>query len=142
MTAIDTIKAYCAHHKIRLTPIRLHIIHCLSEQSTPISAYELLDRLKIDNENMNIMSVYRSLDFLKSHGVIHKINTNNTYSLCCHPSDALCQVFICQKCNQSFEVHSIDITNQLNALAAKSGFEIKQNKIELFGLCQSCRATT
>ncbi|WP_119344244.1 Fur family transcriptional regulator [Facilibium subflavum] len=138
MIKLNDIKAYCLRHQIRLTPLRLKVIAALITQNQPISAYDLLAILKKDKPEIKIMSVYRVLDFLQSHHIAHKIDATHTYSLCCHPSDQLCQLFICQSCGRKFETHAQSVYESISKLADDKKFIIKQSKIELIGLCHLC----
>ena len=138
MPKLSEIKNYCQQNNIKLTSLRQSVLEILIKHSQPISAYDLLDILKETNPQAKIMSVYRVLDFLRDHYIVHKINTTHTYSLCCHPSTQLCQLFICSQCGKKLETHLQDINQALTEIAHKKNFVLQQNKIELLGLCQRC----
>lgn len=148
--ALAKIENFCLESNIKLTRLRKEVLTIFIDQSSPISAYELLDLINKAqvtektttedkaNKHYNIMSIYRVLDFLQQSALIHKLHTSNRYSLCCHPEQKMCQLFICTMCGQKTELHheAFDIT--LKELAQKSSFQITAHTIEITGLCRSC----
>ncbi|MFZ9035498.1 MAG: Fur family transcriptional regulator [Francisellaceae bacterium] len=131
---------YCQQHKIRLTTFRKMLIELLLQYKKPLTAYEILGEMKKNHPNANIMSIYRNLEFFRQHKLIHKLDSSNRFSLCCHPSDSLCQIFICQRCGAKVESHNTALSQMIHSLATDTGFELKQNKIELSGICRRCSA--
>ena len=141
-TQTKRIEAYCHHKAIRLTRLRKKIIRFLASQTKPLKAYELLAKLnhEQDDKVYVIMSIYRILDFLCQHHIVHRINSNNSYILCCHPGKNSCQIFICNTCGKKIEFHDQVLHQALTKLATKSHFTIQQQAIELSGVCQYCLA--
>lgn len=141
-TQIQNIEVYCIQKSIRLTRLRKKIICLLDSQNKPLKAYELLAKLnhEQDDKAYAIMSIYRVLDFLCQHRIVHRINSNNSYILCCHPGKHSCQIFICNQCGKKIEFHDQLLQQALTKLAAKSQFTIKQHTIDLSGICQYCLA--
>ena len=134
------LEQFCLIQGIRLTRLRKQVIATLIKQTQPITAYDLLAKLNTqqDDKRYNIMSIYRVLDFLLKNELIHKLHTNNRYSLCCHPEKHMCQLLICENCGKKIEQHELILEQRLNALAKESGFKITHQSIEIIGLCQSC----
>ena len=57
-------------------------------------------------------TVYRSLDFLMEHGLIHKIQSLNAYVGCSHPdAHDSCYFLICNECQNIEEHCSININD-------------------------------
>ena len=61
------------------TPQRMTIIDALDSSGKNLSAYELLDLLNNKGQLFNISTIYRVLDFWIEMGIVHKINSSNTY---------------------------------------------------------------
>ena len=142
MSTLDNTLQHCKLNNIRITKLRKLILEHLCKIEKPITAYELLDRLiqcSAPQKRYNIMSVYRILNFLLDNGLIHKIDSNNTYSICCRPGINICQLFICQSCSGKIETHKASISHALAKVADHHNFTILSNKIEVLGLCQSCK---
>ncbi len=138
------IEAFCLAQNIKLTSLRWSVIEMLAQQVQPVSAYDLQDKLnkaEESNKHYNIMSLYRVLDFLQKNELIHKIYSNNTYSLCCHPEKKICQLFICNTCGNKKERHDVSLEERLQVLTKEDGFTITDHAIEIKGLCRDCLIT-
>ncbi len=151
--ALAKIEKFCLQHNIKLTCLRKEVLTIFIDQSSPISAYELLNLINKAQtieitttgdkatKRYNIMSIYRVLDFLQQSALIHKLHTSNRYSLCCHPEKKMCQLLICNTCGQKTELHHELLDKTLEKLAQESGFQIAAHTIEITGLCRDCVGT-
>ena len=64
------------------TPQRMLIIDELDTSKKNLSAYELLGILNDKGHSFNISTIYRVLDFWIEMGVVHKMDSSNTYLIC------------------------------------------------------------
>ena len=68
-------------------------------------------------------TVYRALDFLLKHGLIHRIESMNAFVGCATPADThKGQFFICRACGNVAETHSEDISEAIEESATQAGF--------------------
>ncbi len=77
----------CYEFKYTLTPQRMTVIDALLGQSKPISAYELQEHLNENDENLNISTIYRILDFWCRLNLAHRINSINKFVSCSAPNE-------------------------------------------------------
>ncbi len=128
----------CANAGKSVTPQRFSIIEELSNTDSGISAYKLLDRLNQKGNSFNISTIYRVLDFWTNVGIVHKIESNNTYLVCNDSHENHFHVLLhCTKCNSIRE--SCQDSKQLSLSNTKE-FSPKENQvIEVKGLCSNCR---
>lgn len=130
----------CQQRAVRLTPQRAEILRLVAIQERAISAYELLDLLRINEPHAKPPTVYRALNFWLEQGFIHKIESINSYIVChyiehnCHTS----ALFICDQCGQVEEHHTTGIENILQSLANSSHFTLKHCVVETHGICCNC----
>lgn len=133
-------RRYCQQHQIRLTPLREQILGLLTRQEQPTTAYALLDLLKIDNPKAKVMSVYRVLDFLQAHGLVHRIENLNAYMICHHLTQKhASQWLICEICGKAEEFMSTHIEDSIAHIESASGFRVNTPIIELMGVCKQCQ---
>jgi len=139
------IHEYCQQHALKLTPWRTNVLDIMSEQKKPLTAYEILDLLKERNPKAQVMSVYRVLDFLQVHGLVHRIESQNAFMLCHHLSkkdacaDHVSQWFICKDCGHTIENTNDELDQLIEKMAAEHHFTITAPTIELIGLCAHCQ---
>lgn len=130
----------CRQRDVRLTPQRFEVLRLMSQQSGAISAYDLLDLLRIAAPQAKPPTVYRALDFLLDQGFIHRVESANSYILCHNFGQPMhtSALFICDKCNKVTERTTQCIEKMLEKLAKDSGFSLHHSVVESHGLCTSC----
>ncbi|MEM6903462.1 MAG: Fur family transcriptional regulator [Pseudomonadota bacterium] len=133
----------------RLTPQRRQVLEILLADHQPLGAYEILERMADKDGNKPAPPIaYRALDFLRSLGVVHRIDRLNAFMACGldhggkadHSDCAGGMAFlICERCNRAAELSGDSLRKQLSSLADGAGFEMHSATVELMGLCPKCR---
>lgn len=143
--AADTI---CAEAGARLTPLRKRVLEMVWQSHEPVRAYDLLDHLRDERRNLKKgpkaapPTVYRALDFLLEHGLIHRIESLNAYVGCGEPHNFHgAQFLICRDCGSVAELDDHEISETISHKAKRQGFHVQQQMIEILGLCPSCHET-
>ncbi|AKJ43325.1 zinc uptake transcriptional repressor Zur [Pragia fontium] len=134
------VQKLCEQRAVRLTPQRQLVLRLMAEQKNAISAYDLLDLLRLSEPQAKPPTVYRALDFLLEQGFIHKIESTNSYVVCHHVGEPLhtSALFICDSCGLVTEYHAQGIDRLLEELAEKSHFTIQHSVLETHGVCSKC----
>ncbi|KKI46345.1 zinc uptake transcriptional repressor Zur [Hafnia alvei] len=130
----------CLQRNVRLTPQRMEVLRLMACQKGTISAYDLLDLLRVSEPQAKPPTIYRALDFLLEQGFIHKVESTNSYVMCHHieePSHTSA-LFICHRCGQVTEQTTQDVQEHLEKLAALTGFSLQHSVVEAHGLCRDC----
>lgn len=120
------------------TPQRMTIIDALDSAGKNLSAYELLDLLNNKGQLFNISTIYRVLNFWIEMGIVHKIDSSNTYLICNDKHTNHFHVLLqCSNCKSVEE--SCQISTQFSS-PESSKFSIKDGQvIEFLGLCNNCK---
>jgi Fur family zinc uptake transcriptional regulator len=77
----------CAEQGLRFTPLRRRVLELVWSSHKPVGAYALLDKLRSEDLGSAPPTVYRALDFLIEHGLIHRIERMNAFIGCSHPGE-------------------------------------------------------
>lgn len=106
----------------------------------PLSAYELIAKLeKKVGKKIAPLTVYRHLDFLIKVGLVHRLESIQSYFACDHPeSNHEGQYLLCSECGQVDEFDSSKVGKLLNQIAGQRGFKPVNAVIEIEGLCVNC----
>src|ERR1700726_4798564 len=98
--AIAHAEALCAERTQRLTAPRRHVLEALTASHKPLGAYEIIDLIARKKPRPAPITVYRALDFLMKHGLVHRIESRNAYLACAHNHDTgtLVAFLICDTC--------------------------------------------
>jgi len=141
--ALERAAQICTREGARLTALRRDVLGLIWRGHTPVGAYAVLDELKRHHHGAAPATVYRSLDFLIHHGLIHRISSRNAYVGCSQPERKhVSQFLICDKCSAAAEFEDEDILDRIEARADALGFALQSQTIELSGLCPQCRVTS
>lgn len=86
----------------------------------------------------NLTTVYRNLEVFENLGIVHKImfEDNMSYYKICF-SDHHHHHLICNRCHKIQDMHYCP-EKELKEIAKSFDFEIKDHKIEIFGICKNC----
>ena len=133
----------CRRDKISLTPGRRRILEILARDGRPLGAYDLIDRVANETGKRPApISIYRALDFLLEHSLIHRLASRNAYLACGHGHAAREPIvfLICDVCGEVVEATSPAIRGALGDLAAEAKFSPRAQVMELAGRCRGCPA--
>lgn len=138
---LERAEALCRERGVRLTDQRKTVLQLLCVSDKPLSAYELLDRMRGVVKNPAPPTVYRALDFLLEQGLVHKLESLHAYVGCAHPDHPhASQFLICGDCGEVAEVEDPSVTKSLKASGRAIGFRTKRPVVELLGTCAQCSA--
>jgi Fur family zinc uptake transcriptional regulator len=138
--ALDKAAALCARRGARLTTQRRRVLELVWRGHSAVKAYELLGELDHSGGAAKPPTVYRALDFLIAHGLVHRLESLNAYVGCPRPEaphDG--QFLICGSCGTVSEFAAPAVQSAIAREAADLGFAVGQKTIEVRGVCQSCR---
>lgn len=114
------------------------VLDHLSAQSTPRSAYEILESLRAEGVTASTM-VYRALDKLVAAGRVHRIESLSAWMACCGRSHSETPVFeICGDCGAVAEYVDARLSRDIAALSERTGFKPDHSVIEVHGRCVAC----
>ncbi len=133
----------CNYSDIKLTPLRQDILNILVPAQYPITAYEILSKLKKKRPNAEPPTVYRVLDFLMENKLVHRLESENKYVYCSHTQNDRHHsvLFFCKNCQKTLEFMDEAILSAIRKLAQKHIIRIDDEVIEMRGYCQDCVVT-
>ena len=124
--------------KTRLTKNQGLVLKILTKASQPLGAYAILDKLRSHGFNAPL-TVYRALEQLAGQGLVHKIESLNSWTTCCGDHHANSPVFeICNDCGVVTEQFDRELVKSLNSMSERSGFIPDRSIIEIHGRCDDC----
>ncbi|MBC7431014.1 MAG: transcriptional repressor [Rubritepida sp.] len=131
----------CAAQGGQLTELRRQVLELVLRAEQPVGAYALLDQLRGSRASAAPPTIYRALDFLLEHGLVHRIERLNAFIGCAHAGHAHAHQFlICKGCGTTQELHDHATEAALAAAAIRHGFQPSRMTVETEGLCAGCVA--
>ena len=111
----------------------------MAQSHQAAGAYEIIERMAANGPRPAPITVYRALDFLLAHGLVHKIESRNAFIACSHAHEGEpAALLICEGCGIVAELDSPDIFSGLARQAAAQGFRPARTVVEIAGRCSHC----
>jgi Fur family transcriptional regulator, zinc uptake regulator len=124
------------HREPKLSRNQTEILSCLRQAKEPMSAYAILDRVRIAGIS-HPPTVYRALNELMEKGMVHRLNSRSAFIACDHGAcDGKFAFAICRHCGKVVEIPLSD--QDQTALLAFAPEEIapEQVTLEIAGQCE------
>ena len=117
------------------------IVNTFLHQDGHLSADDLVDLMRQEDQKISRATVYRTLQWMVDAGIARKVDFGegrfrfeHAYR---HPRHFH---LICKSCSRSSEFLSSDIEVLLEEIAVARGFEARQSVLQIHGTCEDCQA--
>ena len=119
---------------------RKAVIELLNNETEPISADYIYEKLRQINPSISMSTVYRILEKLTQNNIISKsliMNDNKArYEI---KGNKHIHYLICQNCNKMIPIGNCHFEALDNHEWKDTGFIVTGHKIELYGFCTDCK---
>ena len=124
----------------RLTPQRLHVLQVIKAHSQHMTAEEIHAAIVPQQPFIDIATVYRTLIWLQSVGLVAPISTGEgkLYYEYHAPGDHHHHL-ICQQCGQHIQIPDADLACLKQHLHTHYNFSLQIDHLALPGRCGGCR---
>jgi Fur family zinc uptake transcriptional regulator len=130
----------CHEKGARLTVQRREVLTCVAESHKAVGAYDIIERMAVHGPRPAPVTVYRALEFLQAHNLVHKVESRNAFVACAeHHDGAPTALLICDICGNVSEVLERQAAEGLALAAQAQGFAVSRAVVELAGRCAHCR---
>lgn len=133
----DDVRDMLAENGIRATPQRVVVLAALMQERWDTSAQRLHEKLRIENPQLGLATVYRTLESLSAAGLVHQLNHGQ--QVCyryCQPGHH--HHLTCSGCHRVVELRGCGIGEWASRQADEHGFHDVEHSVELVGICDSC----
>ena len=117
------------------------IVGVFLRQDGHLSADDLFDLIRQEDQKISRATVYRTLQWMVDAGIARKVDFGegrfrfeHSYG---HPQHFH---LVCKSCNRSSEFLSSDIEVLLEEIAGARGFQPRQSVLQIYGTCEDCQA--
>lgn len=127
----------------KLTERQSIVLEALSSSPGPASAYALLERLQGASGLKAPQQIYRVLDKLLEYGLVHRVESLNSFMACEQPhhdhAHDLIILAICDRCGRVDESSDAGVEQGLHHWADQHAFQMMDVSIEIHGTCKKCQ---
>lgn len=123
---------------LKVTPQRLAIYSMLYNTDSHPTAETIYKALEEQYPTMSLATVYKTLDVLKSVGLVQELNAGQgscRYDACMDMHFHL----VCSECNKVFDLKGMQSEALIKTeVAERTDFKVQSGQIYFFGVCGVC----
>lgn len=126
----------------RVTPQRLQMLEVLHSEVDHLSAEEIHSRVAGTNPDLNLSTVYRTLEMLTAEGIVRQANLGGGrrfFELASETEPH--HHLVCKRCGRIEHIAARHLSDLESHLLAEHGFEVDEASLTSYGKCRECRGT-
>lgn len=124
--------------KLKITRARVTILEILDISHRSLSAEEVYKGCKDSGENINLSTVYRTLEVLLENNIISKYNTGEGYDKFSLSKNTHKHRVECSVCKDEIEIPCPMIQLQ-ETLKIQMDFTLTEHTLSMKGICSKCK---
>jgi len=123
----------------KATPQRLAILAYINQCEGYFTAGELYQDLRKLCPGIGMVTIYRTLKLLFQVGMVCELQSGQNEHCYTRYKGTHHHHLVCQACARVVDVGNCDLSSLENDLAQKTGFDIREHRLEFYGLCRHCQ---
>jgi len=125
----------------RLTSPRQEVVEILADSQHVLSPLEIYDQARALNSKIGLVTVYRTLEKLEELDLLQRVHQPTGCQGFIAGFQGHQHLLICQECGlvEFFSGDSEGIDSLLVDVEQKSGYQIREHWLQLYGLCDHCQ---
>jgi Fe2+ or Zn2+ uptake regulation protein len=125
----------------RLTAPRRAIITIIANSSRALEAIEIFDLGRGEHPRLGLVTVYRTLGKLEQLGLVQRVHQADGCHMYLRAPQGHEHLLLCKTCGQMEYFSGDDLSKLIEETSKKSGYQIQEHWLQLFGLCSNCQAS-
>jgi Fe2+ or Zn2+ uptake regulation protein len=138
MTA-ETWLSALSEHGYRLTGARRAVVEIIAASPRALTPLEVFDSARATHPDLGLVSVYRTLEKLEELHLIQRVHQPEGCQAFVSASQGHQHLLLCQRCGMVTFFEGDDLEGLFSSIASKTGYQIQEHWLQLFGLCEKCR---
>jgi Fur family ferric uptake transcriptional regulator len=123
----------------RLTGSRRAVVETIAASVRALTPIEVYDTARKSHPALGLVTVYRTLEKLEELHVIQRVHQPRGCQAFIAASQEHEHLLLCQNCGQVTFFEGDDLDTLIGAISKKTGYQIREHWLQLFGLCQACK---
>lgn len=123
---------------LKATKGREKVMDIIKNAELPINAEEIYKLCLKEDNNINLSTIYRTLNTLVKNQILIKQVRQDGVAYYQENKHDHKHLLICTNCNKKITLDICPLEKLLNNIAIDTHFKITAHNIELYGLCPKC----
>ena len=125
----------------RLTDARRAVVETVGTSARALTPLEVYDVARKRYRALGRVTVYRTLEKLEELHLIQRVHQPMGCQAFISAGDGHQHLLLCERCGQVEFFEGDDLEPLTRSIADKTGYQINEHWLQLFGLCAGCRAS-
>jgi Fur family ferric uptake transcriptional regulator len=123
----------------RLTEARRVVVDVIQKSRQALTPVQVFDRARKKYRELGLVSVYRTLEKLEELGLVQRVHQPQGCQAFITAGTGHQHLLLCQKCGTTAFFEGDDLDGLIKSIARRTGYQIKEHWLQLFGLCANCK---
>ena len=124
----------------RLTGARRAVVETVAQSPRALTPADVYDLAKEQYPALGLVTVYRTLEKLEELHLVQRVHQEQGCNAYLSHAEGHQHLLICQRCKKAVYFEGDDLGAFFTAVGKEHGFDVREHWLQLFGLCQDCRA--
>ena len=124
----------------RITAARRAVVETVQTSTRALTPIEVYGLARKKDRALGLVTVYRTLEKLEELHLIQRVHQPMGCQAFISAGQGHQHLLLCQGCGQVEFFEGDDLDALMRSIAKKTGYQIKEHWLQLFGLCANCRA--
>lgn len=124
----------------RLTGARRAVVETVQKSTRALTPLQVYDMARKKYRALGLVTVYRTLEKLEELHIIQRVHQPQGCQAFITASSGHEHLLLCNNCGKANLFAGDDLDGLIKSIARKTGYQINEHWLQLFGLCQDCRA--
>ena len=123
----------------RLTPQRIMVLSAIEDSDNHISAEEIYAQIVAKYPQVNISTVYRTLELLKRLGLVTETDLGGGRVRYHSAEKGHHHHLVCEKCGTIIDIDESTLARLQDVLLHRYNFSARLSHLAIFGRCERCQ---
>ena len=115
-------------------------IRRISNSSRALDAVEIFDLGRVEHPRLGLVTVYRTLEKLEQLGLVQRVHQPDSCNMYLRAPEGHEHLLLCKSCGQMEYFSGDDLSDLIDQISQRSGYQVQEHWLQLFGVCSSCQA--
>lgn len=126
-------------HGYRLTEARRAVVDVIQKSKYALTPVQVFDVARKKYAALGLVTVYRTLEKLEELHLIQRVHQPQGCQAFIAASHGHEHLLLCQNCGQVAFFEGDDLEVLIATISRKTGYQVQDHWLQLFGLCQTCK---
>jgi Fe2+ or Zn2+ uptake regulation protein len=123
----------------RLTAARRAVVETMAHSRRALTPLQVFDAARQKYGALGLVTVYRTLEKLEELHLIQRVHQPAGCQAFIASGDGHQHMLLCQRCGRVIFFEGDNLNALIASISMRTGFQIDEHWLQLFGLCESCK---